>query len=457
MANFIPRRGKSSWCKFAPALLSFVFAMSILAVAEDPTTDLPTPTPTQRSGESFFNRQAIVNSPHMFGDWGGARTKLSEDKGVDFLVFEHTDLLGAVSGGNGQGFGVWNRIRGIVDIDMGKLAHVKGLSFHATALWNNGTDVAYDPRYLGTLQVTSGNDTGLHQVRMDQWWVRQDLFNKKLSVLAGQISGFVWFGWQESGLNHFMQEPLFYAPLALKNAYSNPDPYSTPGAMLQFTPNKHFYYRTAVTSNDTDYATRSGNGLGMEMRDGVAWLNNFAVLYGQTSKHGGKNYPGEAHVGFTYTGASQKIFTVVKPGITSDGNAGYWANINQAVWRTTPGSNRGLDVRAMYVWGPESKGVFEYNKQLDLSAIFNGPIKSRPQDSLNVGLNVYMIRNYLNTPQRLAAGLPVTSEKAWEINYSCWVTKWWNLMPVVLVEQDIAANPRKGNGVVVGVRSFINF
>jgi CO dehydrogenase/acetyl-CoA synthase gamma subunit (corrinoid Fe-S protein) len=43
------------------------------------------------------------------------------------------------------------------------------------------------------------------------------------------------------------------------------------------------------------------------------------------------------------------------------------------------------------------------------------------------------------------------------MTYSCWATKWWNVMPVVLVEQDIDANPRKENGVAAGVRAFVNF
>ena len=188
------------------------------------------------------------------------------------------------------------------------------------------------------------------------------------------------------------------------------------------------------------------------------WLNDFAFLYGQPKKGADvKDYSGEAHFGFNYTGVSIKDFAYVEPGTTSNGNTGEWANIIQPVYRVKAGSNRGLDVRAMYVWGPESKGVLAWDKQLVLSGIFNGPIKSRPQDSINVGLNVYWIRNYLNTPQNLAAGLPVTSEKDWEFNYSCWVTKWWNVMPAVGVLQDLGANPHRGNGVMAGVRSFINF
>lgn len=459
MANSNLRHNKSGWGKFALVLLAFVLGISILAVAEEPPTDTPTPTtaPAPKATESFFNLHKIVDSPYMFGDWGGERTKLAEEKGISFTLFQHTDLMDAASGGNGQGFGTWNRIRGIVSVDMGKLAHIKGLSIMATGTWNNGTDVGYDPRYLGALFVTTGNDTVIHQVRLDQWWVQEDLFNNKLSLRVGQLGAETYFGWMPSGLNHFMLEPLFYAPLALLNAYDKPDIHnSAPGVMLTITPNKHFSYQAGVVSLNLDGAI--GNGVEPKITDGVSWLNDFAFRYGQSAKAAGlKDYSGEIHLGFTYTGVSNKDFAFVKPGVTSNGNTGYYANIIQPVYRVKAGSNRGLDVRTMYVWGPESKGVLAWNKQLVLSGIFNGPIPIRPKDSINVGMNMYMIRNYLNTPARLAANLPVTSERDYEINYACWATNWWNLMPVVAVIQNLNANPRRGNGVMFGLRSFINF
>src|SRR6266511_6337813 len=162
-----------------------------LAMADDATSAEPQlAQPTLVQPTSWMQR--VMNQDHMTRDWGGLRPKL-EKKGISFVFFQHTDLFGAVSGGNGQGFGVWNRIRGIAVIDMGKLAHIKGLSIVATSTWNNGTDVGFDPRYLGSLFVTEGNDTYFHQLRMDQWWVQQDLFNKKLSLQGGQFGAETYF------------------------------------------------------------------------------------------------------------------------------------------------------------------------------------------------------------------------------------------------------------------------
>src|SRR6266540_3235677 len=105
-------------------LLSFVFLFSALAMADDATSAEPQlAQPTLVQPTSWMQR--VMNQDHMTRDWGGLRPKL-EKKGISFVFFQHTDLFGAVSGGNGQGFGVWNRIRGIAVIDMGKLTHIKG-------------------------------------------------------------------------------------------------------------------------------------------------------------------------------------------------------------------------------------------------------------------------------------------------------------------------------------------
>lgn len=442
------------WRKPIFALLGFVLLFSALAIAEGPTPDAPEaaqPAPTVVQAI-----QKVLGQDHMLGNWGGLRSKLAEEKGISFFIFNHTDFMNDPAGGNYNGFGVWNRVRGIITVDMEKLARVKGLSITALPVWNNGTDVGY--QYLGTVMVLTGNDAIRHQFRLDQWYVTQDLFKKKLSISAGQIDPVTYFGWMPSGFNHFMMEPLFYAPLAPFNALDKPDvPWSSPAAMVQITPNKHFYYRTMVSSNSLQEGTSAGNGLEPIFKGGVTWLNNFAFLYGQPTTKDVKDYSGEAHFGITYTGASLKNFGVVEPGTTSNGTSGYWANVIQPVYRVKAGSNRGVDLRVMYSWGPENKGLLPFDRQLDISAIIQGPIRSRPQDSINLGMNMYMIRNYLNTPQNLAVGLPVTSEKDWELNYSWWATKWFNVMPVVVVVQDINANPRKGNGVVAGVRTFVNF
>jgi RNA polymerase sigma-70 factor, ECF subfamily len=57
---------------------------------------------------------------YLFGNWGGERDRLAEH-GVTFDFFYIADLLANPSGGERQRDTGWGRIRGTVDVDLGKL------------------------------------------------------------------------------------------------------------------------------------------------------------------------------------------------------------------------------------------------------------------------------------------------------------------------------------------------
>src|ERR1700748_1719215 len=62
----------------------------------------------------------LATEKYLLGDWGGARTRLEEQKGVKFDFFYVSDLLANPKGGTEKASG-WNRIRGTMDIDFNKL------------------------------------------------------------------------------------------------------------------------------------------------------------------------------------------------------------------------------------------------------------------------------------------------------------------------------------------------
>ena len=62
---------------------------------------------------------------YMFGDWGGARTKL-ERQGIAFTFQSVNDFLRDTH----RGVANWSRVRGTLDIDFGKTKLAPGLSFH---------------------------------------------------------------------------------------------------------------------------------------------------------------------------------------------------------------------------------------------------------------------------------------------------------------------------------------
>lgn len=424
------------------AVLLLLVCASTASFAEQPA-----PEPSAGAAVSSWATQK-----HMLGDWGGARTKLAEEHGITFDFFLHTDLLANVKGGQEEKAAGWNRIRGTMDVDLARLAGVKGMSFHITGLWNGGVNLG-EPRYFGSLATPSGNATP-HLFRLDSFWLQQNLFADKVSISAGQISGMDFFGLSPD-LGNYVMEPLFYAPFALFNTYSSWDPATTPAAMLKIAPHRSFYYKTMVQAGNRNQIEQDPTGAGFKIKDGAVWHNEVGFLVGQRTSGASKPkyYPGHYRFGYSYNGSK---FVNMKSGAVEDGNSLFYFMSKQAVWRSDS-SNRGLDIRFDLLLSPNEKGVLPYNNEVVIGAVLNGLVPGRPNDSINFGMNYYGIRDFLNTPANSALGLPVTSEKAFEINYSAQLTPWFQAMPVVQIYKDLGANPNRGTGVVAGIRTKVNF
>ncbi len=82
-------------------------------------------------------KQVRARTGTSSGQWGGERTRLQE-RGVTFDFQYVSDSLWDLKSVQPERFASWNRFRGTVDIDFGKLTGWHDLYFHATALWQGG-------------------------------------------------------------------------------------------------------------------------------------------------------------------------------------------------------------------------------------------------------------------------------------------------------------------------------
>src|SRR5215469_9061537 len=114
---------------------------------------------------------------HLFGEWGGERTRL-EGRGVHFDLQYVSDSLSNIGGEKEARFASWNRFRGTVDIDFGALADQPSLYFHATALWQAGGNLG---AYLGLLSSPSGMSS-MNTCRLDSWWFEKRWLNQRLTA-----------------------------------------------------------------------------------------------------------------------------------------------------------------------------------------------------------------------------------------------------------------------------------
>jgi porin len=431
-----------------------------------------------QSNDSSTTDTSFMHRKYLLGDWGGERTKLA-DEGVTFDLIYIADFLGNPTGGNTSA-GAWNRVRGTMDIDFGKLAGAKGLTMHVTGLWQGGVNLG--GQYLGSVANPSGL-VSAHTTRLDSYWLQQELFNGKLTVRGGQFAGQDFYGVQYYGREYLM-EPLDYALGNLFSAYESFDPASGPAVDIKIAPVKQVYLRSAYMSGNRNPYGYNATGVPFTWKNSGLIINELGFMvqqpsfYGQrAAKPAGAAPAANPAPKKLYTGL-YKIGLVNNPGrnafagpaatvVTTNsfvrcynqcysGDYVFYFMANQAVWRPTEGSNRGLDANFAVDYLPSDRN--KVNQQFTGGLIFNAPIAKRADDAASFGFVISRISDVFNTYQQTNLLLPPqTSEKAFEFNYLAQITPFWYVQPVVQVYASLGATPSNGTGVVLGFRTKVTF
>ena len=197
----------------------------------------------------------IWRRKYLFGDWNGRRTAL-EKKGLSFDFYYTDDALGNPIGGRSD-FAVWGRIRGSMDVDFSKLTDWQGLTFHATGLWQYGTDLS--KQYTFTA-VDSSSLPSAHTLRMDSYFFQQYMLHHKLAVRGGQIAAYDSYGDSEYGAS-FINLALGYAHSNLNSAaYLSFNPAGVPAFEVKALPTDKFYVKAMVLSEERNPYVTDSNG-----------------------------------------------------------------------------------------------------------------------------------------------------------------------------------------------------
>jgi porin len=426
----------------------FVLSVMLLATCASAQNTAGDPSGAASTIErSFWNDQN-----YLLGDWNGERSQL-EAKGIDFSFVYVSDFLGNPTGGENQAFTDWGRIRGTMDIDIGKLTDTNAPTFHITGLWQNGGNLGGE--HLDSIANPSSL-VSAPTFRLDSWWFEQALFNRHLFLRGGQFAGQDSYGVQEYG-GSYLLEPLGYAFGNLFNTtYESFDPASTPAAEVRIVPNKHLYVKSAVLAGNRDPYADDTTGFGFVIKDApvvvseIGYLTNSSNL--NASSFSQKIYPGKYKFGSSYN-----VGEFVDPvtGAKHSGNYLLYFMANQAVYRQDVGSNRGLDLDFAADWSPDE--VNRINEQITGGFRYNGPIPRRAKDSFAFGVVYSKISDHFNQSYLLQSEPVLGAEKAFEANYMFQVTHWLMLQPAVQYFDEVGANPRQGDAVAAGFRLKVTF
>ncbi|MGI4877089.1 MAG: carbohydrate porin [Janthinobacterium lividum] len=387
-------------CWAAGALASVVAVLASPALAQSQTQ--PTSDASAKAGEATIASGDALPTEHLFGDWGGARTRLT-DAGIDLKASYLSETAGVVSGGQRRGTDYADQVKLQVDIDLAALAGWTGWSLHGTLLSRHGRSASVD--YLGddldAVQEIYGA-TGNAQAHLGQFYLEHTGSGRfALDVKAGRLP---------VGAD-FNTSPLFCGFLSLglcpqprgqsiDGAFSV-DPSSTWGGRVK-TGTKEITFMAGAYQVRPRYGGPSGFDWGFSHTTGV----EVPIEADWTPRFGASELQGHYKVGVTYDSSDRVDLT---PGVPIHHHSfSAYASIDQMVIRTGKNGTDGVMLLGGWTHADPDMAIF---RDFGFAAVVGrGVIPSRPSDTIEALVTHGWISHALTETQRnalaQAAALP---------------------------------------------------
>ncbi len=415
-------------------------------------------TATASSSPGWSERvKQLLMRDYMLGDWGGVRSDLSR-RGVDFEFYYAGIVPSNTSGGLKHGSVYEGILMLTLDLDSEKLVGYEGGHFHAGSLWLH-SGPSFSKNYVGDLNVVSLLDFN-DSFRLWELWYQQQFFDHRISLKFGQMAIDRDFILPELygtlGTISFLNQTFFYPTLAF-NVYDVPGfptgyhalgstPYGTPGVLLRWDPNPHFYTQAAVYDGNPD-RSYSGTRVNLNNQEGaLAYAEAGYRLHPGPKAQG---LPGVYKVGaffhtddFADAGDSTTELIGQAIGLppsrprNHSGNYGVYALAEQMVYRE-PGDpeapRQGLVSFLRAAAAPGDRNLTEL--ELAGGLVYTGLIPTREYDTLGIAASYLRASTKIRDAVREAndtygIGLPLPdSETVLEVSYKAQLAAWWTLQP----------------------------
>jgi len=385
---------------------------------------------------------------HLFGEWGGERTRLLE-RGVRFDFQYVSDSLWNLKSEQNERFASWNRFRWTVDTDFGKLVGIQDLYFHASALWQGGGNLG---TYLGLLTSPSGMSS-MNTTRLDSWWIEKRWFDERITARIGQFAGQDFYGAQHYAAS-FIFEPMGYALGNLFTDFESFDPPSTPATEVRVVPFHDIYVKSMVEAEDRDPFAHNQTGFVPQFRGGPVSISEIGFTPGKKATgvrafdtvESRKGYSGLYQFGASY---NPRKFQRPFSNTTRSGDYVLYWMASQALWRADPTGAKGLDGTFSYDWSPAD--VNRNNTVLTAGLRFNEPLPLSVHNTMSIGY----VRNRLSQQFDPEGAPPWKPEQGVEFNALVDPLPMLLLQPVIQYYENVGA--RTGRAVVFGFRTKMEF
>ena len=381
--------------------------------------------PTISAGSAFQN---WLTQPTMTGDWGGWRTRL-EHEGINVRASYVGNYAYNFSGGKRIGGDYADQFAFGADVDMDKLAGLKGGTFHVTLNVRSGRNATAD--YVGNkinVQEIFGDGQNFRLAELDY---DQNLFNGVLNLKAGWVIMGDDFG-KTPILCDFENDAFCAHPQSLPNDSGWADyPAGHWGGRVRINLPDDFYAETGVFDvNPSDALHENGFKLSLQGSTGAI----IPVEFGKTVAIGPSRLPGHYKVGAYYDSSSATDPSNAQ--MTFKGRYGGYILADQMVWRFEPGTDRGLIV--VLDGTLSEKRTSPIPAYLVAALVAQGPFAVRPHDYIALGY----VRDWVNSrainrqnAMLIASGITdpnlALGENIVELGYGLQATPWMQIHPNV--------------------------
>jgi porin len=437
--------------------------------------------PPARAADDIWQRDKLS------GDWGGARTALSQ-RGIDITFNYIGETLGILAGGFRQGADYEHRFELSFDADLDKLLGWSGASAHTTFYQIGHAHGLPAADYVGSIADPS-NIEAQPSTRLFTAWFQKNLFDDKVSVRAGQIAADDEFLISPTAGNLINSTFGYAALLAANQLQGGPVyPLATPGIRLQLKPTEQVTILSAVFSG----APAGANCIGLPQQcdpygttfstsGGALWMEE--LQYGINQGKDAKGMPAiyklggwyattnfaDVHFGLSATGTPVSLASPASAGpLMHQGNWGIYGVVDQMIWRTQKGP-QSLNAFLRAGASPDDRNLVA--SYIDGGLGLKAPLPGRDDDVLTFGVAYSRIspeaaRLDLDTQLLTGGFFPVRDrEIVLELDYSLQLAPWWTFQadlqqivhPGGHVPNPLSPPQAIPDAFVVGGRSTIKF
>jgi porin len=450
---------------------------SVLAQAPQLPGPMTAPTSSPNALPPFFNQD------YMLGNFWGGRSKLA-DEGVTLKPIYSAETFGNPVGGSKAG-AIYDGLLDLeLDIDLKKLADWDG-AFHISSYFPMGRSLT--DNYTHDLFRVSDIDNTPSTILLFEAYYEQRFADGKLSLRIGQLSADTEF-FISTGAANFLNAAYGWPPILGNNVPAPSYPYASPGVRLQFSPDEHWTFRTAIYAGNPapdrigdpnpngtpgNKYDDSGTNFYIDGSDGIFNINELVYNMNQGDKDTG--LPATYKVGgWVHTGAfsdmrdDDKGTPLGSPAsdghpASVNGNYGFYGVADQTVWQDKSDSNQPKNIGLFFRGGSAEpdRSLFDY--YFDTGVVFNGLVPGRPSDTFGLASAYGHISSVEKGSVEDENNLGGESEAVpdfeanIELTYFAQLAKWWTVQPDLQVLIHPGGSSAVPNALVLGVRTTVTF